>query len=207
MLRFLVAFVLALGVPAIAADDMANRTAPDDPYLWLEEVAGERALEWARARNDEAAKALETGEFPALEQRLLAILDSDERIPFVEKLGPWYYNFWRDAKNPRGLWRRTTLDEYRKPQPAWETVVDLDALAESEHENWVWKGADCLKPAYRRCLVSLSRGGADAHVVREFDLAAKTFVPDGFVLPEAKTNSGWLDADTLYVGLTSAPAR
>jgi prolyl oligopeptidase len=164
MLRSLVALALAVSPSATAAEDLASRVVPDDPYAWLEEVAGEPPLEWARARNAETAKALETGEFASLEQRLLGILDSDARIPYVTKLGPWYYNFWRDAKNPRGLWRRTTLDEYRKPQPAWETVVDLDALAESEHENWVWKGADCLKPAYRRCLVSLSRGGADAHV-------------------------------------------
>jgi prolyl oligopeptidase len=110
-------------------------------------------------RNAETAKVLEAGDFAALEKRILDILDSDARIPYVEKRGPFYYNFWRDAKNPRGLWRRTTLAEYRKESPAWETVIDLDALADAENENWVWHGADCLKPAYRRCLVQLSRGG------------------------------------------------
>jgi prolyl oligopeptidase len=205
MLRFVLALVLAVIAPVSSADDIGDAPASDDRYRWLEEVTGERALEWARARNDESAKVLETADFAALEKRFLAILDSDARIPFVEKLGPWYYNFWKDAKNPRGLWRRTTLDEYRKAQPAWETVVDLDALSDAERENWVWIGADCLKPAYRRCLVSLSRGGADAHVVREFDLATKTFVTDGFALPEAKTNSSWLDADSLYVATDFGP--
>jgi prolyl oligopeptidase len=141
----------------------------------------------------------------ALEKRILEILDSKERIPAVEKLGPRYYNFWRDAKSPRGLWRRTTLAEYRRPEPAWETVIDVDALAAAENENWVWHGAVCLKPDYRRCLVELSRGGADATVVREFDLAAKAFVKDGFSLPESKSSVGWLDADQLYVGTDFGP--
>jgi prolyl oligopeptidase len=177
----------------------------EDLYLWLEQVTGEKALEWARARNAETAKALEKDYFKALEKRLLDILDSDARIPYVQKLGSWYYNFWRDARNPRGLWRRTTLAEYRKERPAWEAVIDLDALAASEKENWFWQGADCLKPEYRLCLVSLSRGGADATVVREFDLEAKAFVEKGFFLPEAKTGAGWLDADSLHVGTDFGP--
>ena len=181
---------------------IASRTSPSpaDRYLWLEDVTAEKPLAWARARNAESANALETGGFTSLQQRILDILDSDARIPAVEKRGRWYYNFWRDAKNPRGLWRRTSLEEYRKAHPVWETVIDLDALGASENENWVWQGMECLKPGYRRCLVSLSRGGADASVVREFDLEAKTFVSGGFSLPEAKSSAGWLDADTLYVG-------
>jgi prolyl oligopeptidase len=205
MRRFALALVLAMSTAGqAAAADVAP--APPDPYLWLEDVTGEKPLEWVRARNAESAKVLETGDFAALEKRLLDILDSDARIPYVEKLGPWYYNFWRDAKNPRGLWRRTTLEEYRKDQPAWETVIDLDALGAAENENWVWKGADCLKPEYRRCLVNLSRGGADATVVREFDLETRAFEKNGFVLPEAKSmGTGWLDADTLYVGTDFGP--
>ena len=185
--------------PTLGADG-PKAPMPEDRYSWLEDVTGERALEWARARNAESARALESDDFRALEKRLLEILDSDARIPMVEKLGRWYYNLWRDAKNPKGLWRRTTLEEYRKAQPAWETVIDLDALGASEKENWVWHGADCLKPDYSRCLVRLSRGGADAEVVREFDLERRTFVKDGFFLPEAKSSSGWLDRDTLYLG-------
>ena len=200
------ALLLAMTAPGSApAADGDDAKAPEDRNLWLEDVTGEKALEWARARNAEAAKALETDDFKALEKRLLEILDSDARIPYVQKLGPWYYNFWRDARNPRGLWRRTTLAEYRKERPAWETVIDLDRLGAAEKENWFWQGADCLKPDYRLCLVSLSRGGADATVVREFDLEAKAFVEDGFFLKEAKTGVGWLDADTLYVGTDFGP--
>jgi prolyl oligopeptidase len=204
MFALLIALVLAVTAP-VAADAMPNADPSDDPYLWLEDVDGERALDWVRARNDETAAVLQTSAFDTLEKRVLGILDSDARIPYVEKLGPWYYNFWTDAKNPRGLWRRTTFAEYRKQEPAWETVLDLDALGAAEHENWVWKGADCLKPAYKRCLVSLSRGGADAHVVREFDLETKDFVASGFTVSEAKTNSAWLDADTLYVATDFGP--
>jgi len=188
-----------------AANDAAKAPVPEDRYLWLVDVTGEKALDWARARNVESARVLETGDFAAIEKRILDILDSDARIPYVQKLGPWYYNFWRDAKNPRGLWRRTTLAEYRKEHPAWETVIDLDALGAEEKENWVWHGFDCLKPEYERCLVQLSRGGADADVVREFDLEAKTFLKDGFFLPESKNAVGWLDANTLYVGTDFGP--
>jgi prolyl oligopeptidase len=193
------AVLLAVSAPAAAGE-------PEDRHRWLEEVTGEKALAWAKARNEEAVRALaSTPEFAALEARLLAILDSEARIPYVQKLGPWYYNFWRDGRNPRGLWRRTTLEEYRKEEPAWEVVIDLDALAAAESENWVWHGADCLRPGYERCLVSLSRGGADASVVREFDLVAKAFVKDGFFLPEAKSSAGWLDRDHLYVGTDFGP--
>src|SRR5206468_5018871 len=108
--------------------------------------------------------------------------------------------FWRDAKNPRGVWRRTTLEEYRKPKPAWEVVIDLDALGREERENWVWHGADVLRPDHTRALVSLSRGGADAAVVREFDLASKSFVKDGYALPEAKSSVDWRGRDSVFVG-------
>jgi prolyl oligopeptidase len=207
MQRRALALLLAMsttGNPTMAAE-ADKAPAPEDRFLWLEEVTGEKSLEWARARNAESARVLATTEMAALEKRILDILDSKERIPSVEKLGPFYYNLWKDAKNPRGRWRRTTLAEYRKPEPAWETVIDVDALSALEKENWVWHGADCLKPEYRRCLVSLSRGGADADVVREFDLEAKAFLKDGFTLPESKNSVSWLDADHLYVGTDFGP--
>ncbi|MDO8419343.1 MAG: prolyl oligopeptidase family serine peptidase [Rubrivivax sp.] len=172
-----------------------------DPYLWLEDVQGDRALAWVRERNAESEKLLQAQPgFEAMRSSIREVLDSREQIPYVSRRGDWFYNLWRDAANPRGLWRRTTLAEYRKAQPAWETVIDIDALGKTEGENWVWSGATCLGPDYRRCLVSLSRGGADAHVVREFDTVTKAFVADGFRLPEAKSNVDWLDADTLFVG-------
>src|SRR5262249_55042040 len=119
--------------------------------------------------------------------------------------GDHYYNFWRDDKHPRGLWRRTSLAEYRKPEPRWEVVLDLDALAAAEKESWVWQGATFLRPACERCLVSLSRGGADAAVVREFDARARAFVKEGFTLPEAKSDVSWRDRDCLLVGTDFGP--
>ncbi len=179
---------------------------PDDPHLWLEEVQGEKALAWARARNAESAAVLDAWPgFAALEQRILSILDSKEKIPLVGKQGLWFYNLWKDAANRRGLWRRTTLAEYRKATPRWETVLDLDALGAAEKENWVFQVATCLKPEQRRCLLQLSRGGADASVVREFDVVEKAFVPGGFTLPEAKSRVAWIDADTIYVGTDFGP--
>ena len=173
----------------------------EDPYLWLEDVTGERALGWVKEQNAVSTRELEASpDFAPIRQRLLSILDSKERIPYVAKHGEFYYNFWRDQKNVRGLWRRTNLSEYKKSEPNWEVVLDLDQLAAAEKENWVWKGYDVLYPTYDRCLVSLSRGGADAVVVREFDLKTKQFVEGGFYLPEAKSDVAWRDRDTLYVG-------
>jgi prolyl oligopeptidase len=177
----------------------------DDPYLWLEDVTGERSLSWVRQHNAATLRELGAGDFQTLRQRLLAIFDSKERIPYVDKHGSWYYNFWRDASHRRGLWRRTTLEEYKKADPAWETVLDLDELARAEDENWVWKGSDVLRPTCDRALIFLSRGGADAVVVREFDLNTKQFISDGFFLPEAKTDATWRNRDALYVGTDFGP--
>ena len=188
----------------LPADTAAQQTA--DPYRWLEEVQGERALAWVRERNQAARAVLEAQpRFAAMRDGFRAILDSRDKIPYVTRRGDALYNFWRDAEHPRGLWRRSTLADYRNTAPAWETVIDLDALALAEGENWVWAGATCLAPDYRRCLVSLSRGGADAHVVREFDSASKTFVAGGFELPEAKSDIAWRSADTVYVGTDFGP--
>ena len=177
-----------------------------DPFLWLEDVKGEKQLAWAEERNTESVGELSESEgFRTLQDRLRGILDSDEKIPYVRKTGDLYYNFWRDAKNPRGIWRRTTLEEFRKPEPDWEVVIDLDVLAKEEGENWVWHGSSVLHPEGRLCLVSLSRGGADADVKREFDLETKQFVEDGFAVPEAKSQVSWRDADSLFVGTDFGP--
>jgi prolyl oligopeptidase len=193
---------LAAGLAAAAVSGHAQEqnTVANDPYAWLEEVEGQKQLDWVRAQNAKAeAEIASTPEFKQLEASILAILDSDAKIPGVQKIGPYYYNFWKDKQHERGLWRRTTLEEYRKPQPQWETVLDLDALNKAEGKNWVWHGADCRKPDYTRCLIALSRGGADADETREFDLTTKTFLTDGFYRPEAKGGLGWKDADTVYV--------
>jgi len=132
--------------PGSSADAGAPAAAPqaEDPYLWLEDVGADTALDWVRGRNAQAKAAIESdGGFAALENDLLAILDSDEKIPFVYKQGGYVYNFWTDRNNQRGIWRRTTLAEYRKAEPAWETLIDVDALNAQEGENWVWHGASC----------------------------------------------------------------
>ncbi len=178
-----------------------------DPYLWLEDVTGTVALDWVVARNAAAMAALAEGRgFAELRDAIRAVLDSRDRIPYVTRRGEYLYNFWQDAANPRGLWRRTTLAEYRKPEPDWDVLLDLDALAASEGENWVWQGATVLRPGgYRLALTHLSRGGADASVIREFDLEARAFVPDGFAVPEAKTDVDWISADEIYIGTDFGP--
>jgi prolyl oligopeptidase len=180
--------------------------AAEDPHLWLEEVSSEEALAWARARNGESRGELEAVPgFAAIRDRIRGILDSKDKTPYVTKQGSLYYNFWTDEKNPKGLIRRTTLAEYRKPSPRWELVLDIDALAAKEKENWVYAGRTCLYPTYDRCLISLSRGGGDAAVVREFDLGTKAFVDGGFTLPEAKSDVSWKDRDTIYVATDFGP--
>lgn len=200
MSRFAPVCLLA-GLAALAGAAVAQETAAvTDPYAWLEDVTGEKQLAWVREQNARTeAEIASTPEFKQLEADIRAILDSDAKIPGVQKIGPWYYNFWKDRNHERGVWRRTTLEEYRKPDPQWETVLDLDALNKAEGENWVWHGADCLEPKYERCLIALSRGGADADVTREFDLTTKQWIEDGFFRPEAKGGLGWIDEDTVYV--------
>ena len=191
---------------AATAPASAGTAAADDPYRWLEDVQGERALAWVRARNAESRKVLaQQPRFEAMRDGFRQILDSRDKIPYFVRRGDALYNFWRDADHPRGLWRRTSLAEFRQAQPAWETVLDLDALAKAEAENWVWAGATCLGPRHENCLIKLSRGGADASVVREFNSVSKRFVADGFKLPEAKTDIDWIDADTVYVGSDFGP--
>lgn len=185
---------------------MSHPSPAVDPYLWLEDVQGEQALDWVRQHNANAEAQLQGDPaFLARREAIREVLDSKEQIPYVGRRGAHLYNLWRDAAHPRGLWRRTTLAGYRQPQPPWETVIDLDALALAEGENWVWAGATALGPENRLCLVSLSRGGADATVVREFDTVAKQFVEGGFQVPEAKTRVDWLDADTVYIGSDFGP--
>ena len=179
---------------------------PADPYLWLEDVSGAKALDWVRVQNTRAERNFTADpRFERLRRDFLAIFDSRAQIPYVTRMGPHYYNFWRDASHARGIWRRTRLEAYAQADPPWETVLDLDALAKAENENWVWHPPACLRPEthgapYVRCLLRLSRGGADAAVTREFDLNTKSLVADGFGLPEAKSQVDWDDADHLWVG-------
>ena len=171
-----------------------------DPYLWLEDVTGDDALDWVRARNAPTLARFRDADFERMRTEALEVLDTDTRIPYVVRRGEHLYNFWRDAANPRGLWRRTTLDSYRTDAPHWDVLIDVDELGGADGEKWVWAGAGVIYPEYTRALVSLSRGGSDASIVREFDMLARKFVAGGFELPEAKSQISWEDPDTVLVG-------
>ena len=191
----------AIGLSAIGAASTDN-----DPFLWLEDVTGEKPLAWVKEQNAKSTKVLEARpEYKPIYDRTLQILDSKEKIPTPELVGDTVYNFWKDDVHERGIWRRTTIASYRTANPQWETVLDLDALAKAEGKSWVWDKADCLPPAYTRCMIELSIGGSDANVIREFDTKAREFVPGGFSLPEAKTSISWFDRDTLWVGTDFGP--
>ena len=193
LLLVLTALTALAGIPATGAED--------DPFLWLEEVEGEQAMAWVHGQNTRTLKELQgVPEFQAIFDRTLEILDSSDRIPMPRLYGSAVYNFWKDDRSPRGLWQRTTMESYRTDAPKWETVLDVDALAAADGTPWVFKGANCLPPDHRRCLVSLSRGGADATVVREFDTVTRSFITDGFFLPEAKLAVAWRDENSIWVG-------
>lgn len=177
----------------------------DDPYLWLENIDGEDALNWVRERNEATIAMFENEGFRRMRAEALEVLDTDTRIPYVRRRGKYLYNFWRDAANPRGLWRRTTLDSYCTDAPDWDVIIDVDELARHDGENWVWAGADVVEPDHTLALISLSRGGSDASVFREFDMRTRSFVKGGFEIPEAKSRVAWEDHDTLLVGTDFGP--
>ena len=173
----------------------------EDPYLWLEEVDGKQALDWVREKNDATMDVLKKHpKFTAIYEKSLEIYDSDARIAYPDIVGDYVYNVWRDKDHVRGVWRRTTIEEYMKPDPEWEIVIDIDALSREEGTKWVFRGAAWLYPEYQTCLVRLSPGGGDAVEIREFDAQKKIFIDDGFFLPTAKSRVNWKDKNTLYVG-------
>jgi prolyl oligopeptidase len=193
--------VAALAVAGLAILGLAPTPTDDDPFRWLEDVQGEKALAWAKEQSAKTTAVLEARpEFEPIFKRTLEILDSKEKIPTPELHGDTVYNFWKDDVHERGIWRRTTLASYRTANPQWETVLDIDALAKADGKSWVFHGATCLPPAYERCMVNLSPGGSDTHVYREFDTKTKQFVTGGFELPEAKSQVAWRDQDMLWVG-------
>jgi prolyl oligopeptidase len=182
-----------------------DRTAVDDENLWLEDIHAEQALAWVDDQNQRTLRALDPAALERTRQRVLDVLDATDRIPMVTKAGPFYYNFWQDADHPRGLWRRTTLDSYRTPEPDWDVLLDVDALGRQEGVEWVFAGVTMCFPDYDRALLRLSPDGGDAVVIREFDLATREFVADGFVLPSAKTQISWVDRDTVLVATDVGP--
>ncbi|WP_079598300.1 prolyl oligopeptidase family serine peptidase [Arthrobacter sp. P2b] len=183
---------------------------PTDENVWLEDIYGEEQLAWVKEQNSRTEDLLEDADYVELEGRILEVLDSTDRIAMVGKRGDWYYNFWKDQQNPKGLWRRTTWESYCTDSPEWDILLDVDALAAAEGEEWVFHGATFLRPApgepYRLALLALSPDGGDANRYREYDVEARSFVDPargGFDLPTAKGNVSWLDADTLLVASTA----
>jgi len=204
---------LFTGANADTSDTAAQRTVahtpvdlgpgtppPGDPFLWLEDVHGQRALAWVKAEDDRTTATLQRDpHYAALYADAVKVFESKDRIPYPQIIGGQVYNFWRDKTHVRGILRRTSLQSYSTTHPAWSTVLDLDAVAKAENANWVYEGLNCPFPDERRCLVTLSDGGEDANTVREFDLTTGTFVQGGFVLPRAKQDETWLDDNTLLV--------
>jgi len=193
---------LAAALVFTAAPIAAQESDAEDPYIWLEEIQGERALAKVDQWNaDTEAVLTAQAEYPLAKAWARQILDDTRQIAMPYAImGDQVTNLWRDSDNPRGLWRTATLESYLAGAPEWRTLIDVDQLGEDEGQSWVWHGANCLAPEYTRCLVSLSPGGTDADVVREFDIATGAFVEGGFTLPEAKSNVAWYDENTLFVG-------
>ena len=193
-------WVLAIMAAAAAGLGGVKAATSDDPYLWLEDVSSPKALQWVEAHNAKSTAVLEADpRYQRYYAQALDIAQAKDRIPVGSFIGGQVYNFWQDADHVRGIWRRATPESYASGNPQWETVLDLDALATAEKANWVWKGAQCARPAERRCLVNLSDGGEDAVTIREFDLPSRTFVKSGFVLPKGKQRVDWENENTLLV--------
>lgn len=181
------------------SEQFPDRTNPVDENLWLEETYGDAALAWVNQQNERTLADFDLGALDAAQANILEVYDSTDRIAMVAKHGDWYYNLWKDAAHPRGIWRRTTRASYLTENPAWELVLDVDALGVGEGKQWVFQGADFLQPENRRVLLRLSPDGGDAVVIREFDVEERAFVEDGFVIPYAKSQTSWLDANTIFV--------
>ena len=207
------ALVVAGAAPArsaapLPAPNASPASAAEDPFLWLEDVNGPRAMAWVKAENAKTLAVLENDpHFAGFYADALQLAEAKDRIPVPSFVRNQIYNYWQDESHVRGIWRRTTLDDFSQAEPAWETVLDLDALSAAEKANWVWEGADCRWPEERRCLLLLSDGGEDAVTVREFDLVTKQFVPGGFALPRGKQDTAWEDDDTLLVSREWVPGE
>ena len=192
--------MLVFSFGAIGAGAQTESGDTSDPYLWLEDVSGARASDWVKAENAKTLSVLQRDRhFAQFNAEALKINEATDRIPVPNLVNGRIYNFWRDANHVRGIWRTTSVDDFARPQPAWKTVLDLDALAKTEQKNWIWAGSDCDSAGRRRCLIRLSDGGEDAVTIREFDLGTGEFVANGFSLPRGKQNAAWVDDDTLLV--------
>ena len=194
----------ALAALALSATPLLAR-ADGDPYQWLEDIDGARSMDWVRQQNEITAQRLGAlPQYAGLYRDAMSVLSAASRVPEVEQHGEWLYNLWQDEAHPRGIYRRTTLAEFRKADTHWETLLDIDALSQQEGTRYAFGGAIFRKDR-RRALIELAPGGGDAAEVREFDVEAKAFVPGGFRLPAAKSRISWRDDDTVYVATDFGP--
>ena len=194
----LLTFSAQVAAPQPAGAD--SWTPPPDPYIWLEDVNGDKSMAWVNAENAKTVAVLQADKrFDGLYQQALAIAESKDRLPYPNFLGGDVYNFWQDADHVRGIWRKTSLENYSTPDVHWTTALDLDALAKAENANWYIKGETCLEPSETRCLISLSDGGEDAVTIREFDVPKSSFVDGGFILPRGKQREAWEGHDSILL--------
>jgi len=192
--------VIALSILFLGSCSDGKVVNTQDPYLWLEEVEGDAALQWVNSQNEiTQARYTNSERFNETYQFLLDEYNSDDRIPYAYVQNGEMYNFWRDESNVRGIWRKTSIEKYQEEKVEWEVIIDVDQLAKDEDKNWVWRGADCLAPNYERCLIRLSDGGKDAVVVREFNLISKSFIDDGFATLESKQYFSWVNQDQILI--------
>lgn len=207
-LRAAIVALSVLPLALTAQQPSAPAATPEDPFLWLEEVEGERQLAWVRERNARSLGMLQGDtRFDGLQRNALEILNASDRIASPGFSGSAITNFWQDAEHVRGVWRRTDLASYRTDAPSWQVTLDVDALAKAEGRNWVWRGANCLEPAERYCLISLSDGGKDAVTIREYDAVERRFIEGGFTFPEGKQGASWVDRNTLLVSREWLPGE
>ena len=200
--------ILALLILCVSPTMNISASSEEDPYLWLEAVLGDEALAWVETQNRASSARLESDErFATIRDAALEVYSATDRIPYAGQAGDRVFNFWQDDQHVRGILRTASLASYLAGTPQWETLLDIDALAEAEDENWVYKGLDCLQPDYQRCMISLSRGGADAVVLREYDIEHKAFIEDGFVSDEAKQGADWLDENHLLTAKAGSGFR
>ncbi|MCA9023162.1 MAG: S9 family peptidase, partial [Planctomycetaceae bacterium] len=184
-----------------SAENRNQAEVPDEQsLLWLEEIEGDQALDWVREQNKSTLQALTSDpHYEEYQSEALKILTASDRITYGTLRGEFVYNFWRDEQHIRGIWRRMTLKQFRQQSREWEVLLDVDRLAETEKENWIYKGVDSLGPAHERCIIELAPGGTDTAVYREFDIPSRSFVKDGFNVPLAKTNLCWENRDQLLI--------
>ena len=197
------AALLPIALLAMSASGFVLAQSPssaEDKYLWLEDVSSDRSMGWVKAENARTAKVLEGDpRFAAYQAEAFELASASDRLALPSLRGGEIYNFWRDAQNPHGLLRKTSLADYLTANPAWHPVIDYDALGKQEKQSWVSKGQSCLYPGDEYCMMNLSAGGEDADTVREFDLKKQGFVEGGFVLPRSKGSVAWRDKDTLLL--------